>query len=287
MLDRAVTLGEQQPSQAIEAYQQLLDRFGDDPDLREIVATALFNKAVTLARQDRTEEEIEAYQQLLDRFGDDPDPTIRALAAKALLNKGIALAKQDLFEEATEVIERAVRLYEELAAADPDTAREGLDSARQLLGEVRGLAAQAMLDRAVTLGQQQPSQAIEAYQQLLDRFGDDPDLREIVATALFNKAVTLARQDRTEEEIEAYQQLLDRFGDDPDPTIRALAAKALLNKGIALAKQDLFEEAYEAIERAVNRYEELAAADPGTLGKPLTQRGASREGQRTRRPSTT
>ena len=51
-----------------------------------------------------------------------------------------------------------------------------------------------MLDRAVTLGQQQPSQAIEAYQQLIDRFGDDPDLREIVATALFNKAVTLARQ---------------------------------------------------------------------------------------------
>ena len=144
--------------------------------------------------------------------------------------------------------------YEELAAADPGTLGEALDSARELLAKVRGLAAQALLDNATALGQQEPDQAIEAYQQLIDRFGDDPDLREIVATALFNKAVTLARQDRTEEEIEAFQQLIDRFGDDPAPDLREIVATALFNKALTLGQQQPDLQAIEAYQELIDRF---------------------------------
>ena len=222
LLDQAVTLGQHQPDQAIEAYQQVIDRYGDDPDpaMRQIVATALLNKAVMVGQQGRRDEALETSQQLIDQFGGNPDSALHELVAKALLYQGVTLADLQRPTEALASLKRAILLYEEMAAADPADA-EGLDSARQLLAEVSRIAAQALLDQAVTLGQHQPDQAIEAYQQVIDRYGDDPDpaMRKIVATALFNKAVTLARE-------------------------------------------ELFEEASEAIERAIPLYEEMAAADP-------------------------
>ena len=61
--------------------------------------------------------------------------------------------------------------------------------------ELREDHAFRLLNRAVRLDQQkQPNQAIEIYQQLIDRYGNDPDpaLAELVARALLYQGETLA-----------------------------------------------------------------------------------------------
>jgi hypothetical protein len=44
--------------QAVAAFDQLVDRFGDDPNLQEQVAWALTNKGATLRQLGRVEDEV-------------------------------------------------------------------------------------------------------------------------------------------------------------------------------------------------------------------------------------
>jgi hypothetical protein len=49
-------------------------RFGEDPTpaTREQVAKALVNKAITLGRLERPEQELAVYDEVVARFGEDP-----------------------------------------------------------------------------------------------------------------------------------------------------------------------------------------------------------------------
>jgi tetratricopeptide (TPR) repeat protein len=92
--------------------------------------------------------------------------------------------------------------------------------------------ANALYNKGVRLGQLDRSQKeIEVYDQVVERFGDDPALREQVANALYNKGVRLGQLDRSQEATEVYDQVVERFGDDPTPAIRELAAMARRMKG--------------------------------------------------------
>jgi tetratricopeptide (TPR) repeat protein len=232
LLKKGIGLQEQgRPDEAIEAWQQLIDRFDTDPDpaLGELAAKALQFQGITLVDLKRPAEALAGLERAVNRygelasahpgtFGDDLDAAqqllaeVRRQAAKALLDQGAMLAKQ-----------------------------------------------------------QQDDQAIGAWRQLIDRFSDEPDpaLRMAVATGLLNMGVVLGRQRQADQAIEAYQELIDRFGDSSDPALRKRAAKAMMNRGLVLAKQEQLDEALHSVEEAVETYEELAAADPGTTGEDL------------------
>ncbi|MDN5858033.1 MAG: hypothetical protein L0H84_05365, partial [Pseudonocardia sp.] len=62
---------------AVVAYRQVIDRYGDDPALREQTAKALVNMGVRLGVLDRAEDAVVAYRQVIDRYGDDPAPALR------------------------------------------------------------------------------------------------------------------------------------------------------------------------------------------------------------------
>ena len=61
------------------------------PFLREEVAKALFNKAVTLGGLGRSADEIAAYNDLLKRFDTADEPQLREVVAMALFNKAVTL----------------------------------------------------------------------------------------------------------------------------------------------------------------------------------------------------
>jgi tetratricopeptide (TPR) repeat protein len=111
----------------------------------------------------------------------------------------------------------------------------------ELLRQAAGTLAEAGFALGVVLGELgRPSEAVAVYDEVLERYGDDPDpaLREHVARALINKAITLGRLDRPSEAVAVCDQVLERYGDDPDPALREHVAKALVCKGLALSRQD-------------------------------------------------
>lgn len=76
--------------------------------------------------------------------------------------------------------------------------------------KLRKSHASRLFNKAVTLSQQQPDQAAEAYRQLIDRYGDDPDpaLHELAAKARFNRKA-ISEQRETTYGTEAPQQPTD------------------------------------------------------------------------------
>ena len=70
---------------ALAAYQQVVDRYGDDPApaLREQVAAALYNTGIALGKRGRPADALAAYQQVITDYGDDPAPALREAVARA------------------------------------------------------------------------------------------------------------------------------------------------------------------------------------------------------------
>jgi tetratricopeptide (TPR) repeat protein len=281
LFDKAIGLTEDKDSpekleEAAAVYQELADRYGDDPGpaLRSLTATALLNKGVVLGWLDRAEDSLAAYQEVLDRFGGDP--VLRNRAAQALQAKAAMLAGLGRAQEALPVIEQAVSQYRELAEDDPQTYEADLASAQQLHAKIETQAAQSLFDKANGLTEDKDSpekleEAAAVYQELADRYGDDPApaLRSLTATALLNKGVVLGWLDRPEDSLAAYQEVLDRFSSDPTPSFHDRVAKALHAKAAILAGSGRAQEALPVIEQAVALYRELADADPQTYEPAL------------------
>jgi tetratricopeptide (TPR) repeat protein len=76
--------------EAIVAYDDLVARFKDaaDPDIREHVAKALYNKGVALGELGRPEAAIVVYDDLVARFKDATEPGIREQVSSAENERG-------------------------------------------------------------------------------------------------------------------------------------------------------------------------------------------------------
>jgi tetratricopeptide (TPR) repeat protein len=73
-------------------------------------------------------------------------------------------------------------------------------------------AAISLLSKAARLSeQQQPAQAIEVFQQLIDRFGDDPACRQIVAEALLHHGAALADMERRTEALLSVERAVNLY----------------------------------------------------------------------------
>jgi tetratricopeptide (TPR) repeat protein len=200
LFNRGIDMGNQElREEAIAAYDELLRRFGDDdsPGIRDLVAKGLSNKAVNLHVLDRTADAADAYDELERRFGEDGSPEFRALTAQALRNAAVARFGLKQYEEALSAATRAVERYRQLAEEDPDSFSAELTRAQDLLEKMTTQAAAALLAGAVKLGQdgKPPEAELEAYERFLALFRDSslPAVRELIAMALFNKALVLSK----------------------------------------------------------------------------------------------
>jgi tetratricopeptide (TPR) repeat protein len=146
---------------------------------------------------------------------------------------------------------QAVTLAAEVPLADLDTLqlRELMDAAR--------MAAARLWDNSPE-ELQAYNLIIQAGDILLTQRPDDSPVRERVASAMLNKAITLGypypSQQQIEEEIQTYDRLIQRFGQAPEPALQELVAKALLDKGITLSQLNRPEEAIQTNEALLARF---------------------------------
>jgi len=245
LFNKGATLGKMDNHvDEIKAYDEVVDRFGEDTDteLRIRVAMALYNKGVALGKMDNTDEEIKAYDEVVERFEDDTDTELRIRVANALYNKGATLGKMD-------------NHVDEIKAYDEVVERFGEDTETELRIQV----AKALYNKGVTLGKiEEYDEAIKVYDEVVDRFGEDTEteLRIQIAMALFSKGVALGKMDNTDEEIKAYDEVVERFEDDTDTELRIQVAKALYNKGVTLGEMGKHGDAFKVFEEVVERFGE-------------------------------
>ena len=103
-------------------------------------------------------------------------------------------------------------------------------------------------------------EAIEAYSNLIDKFGssDDRDILFQVAKTMFNKGLALWNMDKKFEAIEEYDNLIDKFVSSDDPATLFQVAKTMFNKGFSLRKMD---KNFEAIEEYDNLIDKFGSSD--------------------------
>ena len=203
---------------ASEAFDQIVQRYGDETELqlRVIVANSLNFRAITLDQRGRWEQAVAAFDEVERRYRDAVDPEFRVVAASALSGRMDVLIRHDQRAEAVEASNLMVERYGQ--AADP---------------LLRQLAAWALFNLGGQLiaRWRQPAAAIEAFDWVVERCGQaaEPDLRALTAMALVGKGAALAMQGDTGEADAASALVLERYGDSADPKLREIVAMALQN----------------------------------------------------------
>ena len=200
-----------------------------DPDVREQVAWALFNKGVTLGGLGRTQEALRTYNELLARFAESREPDVREQVSRAVLNAGVL--------EAT-VQERMAR-----APASQGTTLGTLGSAQDPSGyfdqavkpvqhstttDLPADSVSALMGRGVALGNVE--EAIAVYDQVIARFGSatEVQVRKYVAEAMVNQGEVLESLGDKQAAIEVYDEIIRRFGEAWEPALREQVGRALL-----------------------------------------------------------
>jgi len=272
----------------LNVLDELVHRFGESEEegLQEQVATALFNKGVTLEMLGRFDEEIATYDVVEARFGASEVAALQEQVAMALFNKGVrlgalgrseeAIATYDMVEArfgASEVsaLQEAVakalankgvrlgalgRSEEAIATCDVVEARFGASEVSALQEPV----AKALVNKGFRLGVLGRSEeAIVAYDAVEARFGasETAALQEPVVMALLNKGVTLGVLGRAEEAIAAYDAVEARFGASGVPELQEQVAKTLVNKGVTFDTLGRPEEAVAACDAVIARFGEM------------------------------
>ncbi|MHB8268463.1 DUF4062 domain-containing protein [Bradyrhizobium sp.] len=237
---------------AIDSFNNIIDRLAGIRDLegKQVVASSLVNKGITLGALERGDEAIAVYEDIIRRYGTESDLALREQVAHSLVNKGITLG----------VLGRRV---EEIAAYDDVVNR--FEGAVELA--LREPVANALVNKAITLGDLgHPKDAIEAYDDVVGRFGmsREPTLLEQVSTALVNKGIRLGTLGRDEEAIAVYDDIVSRFGGANELALREQVAKALLYKAFRLLALTRGDEAMAVLDEVVGRFG--AAREPSLRG---------------------
>ena len=227
-------------------HRSAAQRHGATDTSSEVMAArSLFDDAVALWNQNRTEDALAALEELVDRFGESEAPALLQVVAIALVAKGVTLGELNRPEEA-------------LSACDEVVGRFGESETPALLQVV----AIALVNKGGVLGGlNRPEEALSACDEVLSRFGESetPALLEGVAKALFNKGVTLGGLNRPEKALSAYDEVLSRFGESEAPALLEQVAMALVNKGGVLGGLNRPEEALSACDEVLSRFGESEA----------------------------
>jgi len=200
-----------------------------DPDVREQVAWALFNKGVTLGGLGRTQEALSTYNELLSRFGESREADVREQVSRAVLNTG--------------VLEATLQEQMARAPASQGTTLGTLGSAQDPSGffdqamnpvqhtatrEGPGDAVRGLMARGIALGNQE--EAIAVYDEVIARFGSatEVQVRKYVAEAMVNQGEVLESLGGKQQAIEVYDEMIRRFGEAGEPALREQVGRAVL-----------------------------------------------------------
>ena len=157
-------------------------------------AKRLFESAVTLRREGRTEEALAACDAVADRHGESGNATVRLLVASALFMKAHMLCGANRPEDALSVYDEVMRQFEARHVRPSDH-----------------LVPSALLskgDLLIKMNRLRDAQA--AYDEVVLRFGDDEDMSfaEEVAEAIVRKGVLLYELRRPEDSPHSHEEMV-------------------------------------------------------------------------------
>jgi tetratricopeptide (TPR) repeat protein len=212
-----------EPNAAVDAYNRLIDQFGesDEPELQVLVATGLVNKGLVLTDRD-LDGALAAYGEVIERFGDADNIELQGLVGLAWFGKGLALMDAD--------VDGALAAYGEVINRSGDA-----DNI-----ELQGLVAMALVSTGLALTERDVDGALAAYSQVIERFGDsdNTELQLQVATARVSTGHALTARD-VDGALAAYSQVIEPFGDADNTELQLQVATAMVSKGQLLTDRDV------------------------------------------------
>jgi tetratricopeptide (TPR) repeat protein len=230
---------------ALEAYEELVARFGDTQHALTLVrvAWAMYDKAAALWRLERDEEAMSAFDAVIAKFADATDPRIQPRVSWSLWHKSSLLEKAGRREEMLTEYERLIARQDELI--DPE------------LGDIVAWCMSEVADALLAGSRNQD--ALRVYGAMADRFGptSDEKVRMRLPHAFARKAYLLETVGQDEEAIAFYDEILERFRDDSDVRVRELLADGLTRKARLLARTERDAEAVVIFNSAASAYHEL------------------------------
>lgn len=219
-----------------------------------MAARKLYNDAIGLENQNRSEEALFVYNKVVNQFGSKIGSDIQETIARSLVNKGALLYVLGRTEE-------ALAIFDEVAI------RFGESNSPAFLEPVAG----TLVNKGITLQNLGRSEdALIVYDEVVMRFGarTDPSLLKPVGKALINKGVTLQELNRSEEALITYDEVMKRFGQNDSPIFLELVAQSLVNKGATLNALNRLEHALASYDEVVRRF---GKSDAPALLDPVGQ----------------
>lgn len=262
------------------AIERLVVRFAadPDPDIREIVAQAIFNLAGQQRARHHLDESEASYRRLIGLYGTDPG--LELLLARAAMNLGfLLLALKSDHVAALKVYDEAIQRHQ--SATNP--------ALRDVLGKIAssrlncanlatelGLAVSYGDYEELTLAEQDEMEAIKGRIVAADEAGRDaeaielcdqilvrieslhPELRRRCLDALTRKAHHLHRLGRYQEALALNNAAVLRYGDALETSLLKDIAYAMLNRGFNLDKLGRHEEEVIAYTELIERFSDAS-----------------------------
>ncbi|WP_105169824.1 tetratricopeptide repeat protein [Pseudoalteromonas sp. T1lg23B] len=237
----SVSYGKKDYQQALELFNKAIAA-AKNQDVDDVLfARVLLNKAFTLHKLKKLEDEIETYNALISRFKSSNRTHTDKLVSIAMFNKGVTLGGLKLLTE-------AIDDYEQLITRFENSNNE----------EVLQRVAMAMFNKGITQGQlEMHEQAIDTYDALITRFdnSDNEEILQQVAMAMLNKGVAQGRLEMHEQAIDTYEQLITGFDNLDNEEVLQQIAMAMLNKGLTQGQREMHEQAIDTYDALITRFD--------------------------------
>ena len=227
--------------QAITIYNEIINDYSDEPDveIQELVANALFNRAVTLTGRGQIYDGLESYSEIVRRYSPNDSRVLRAEIAGALTNIGFEYGRQDRRDEAIESFRSAIRIT------------EGEASSR-----LRVIWANAMSSYAHQLRiMGRDDEAMLVSSLLIDELTDDPDQAYDYAMgeALFDRSILFKGRQQYDDELADYERIKNRFDSFGSVAGEKYLLEAMYFAALSYTERGLSDSAIDAYDKWLSR----------------------------------
>lgn len=269
-------------AEALQTYDELLAVFLPESALhfRERTAAILFNKAATLGRMGRVEDEIAIYGTLIDKYKNDVETVMKERVSRALIDRALTekslgrteksragfLAVLDYLRGETDPTLLAKRAVAEgelaLQILQHGSAHEAGGKFEEILSwlDATNEATEEAYARTMTF-------VAEARRQLGDSEGElsklnevvrrfsgsrNDRVRHVVVSALFSAALEFKRAAERDRELPTYEKIIAEFESSDSEAILDVVAKARLNRAVLFETLERWDDALVAFDATIS-----------------------------------
>lgn len=200
------------------------------PACRAEAASVMLDMAQTLDELDMADEEHQLLLQLIEEFEDDRNPEVLLSVCAAIRSAAVNHYRRDELYEAQHLVDQ-LRQH----AEHPDS--------RVRRHVVRGLLSHS----GYLSDQNQHAAELTVYDNVITLFSDDPApaVRELVASAMFDKAVTHDQAGDPAAENATYEALIELMGSEGNESILLHVCKAHVNLLFNMQREGEHQDALE------------------------------------------